>query len=108
MSERGKRLHLVCEKLEFIKYFTFFFPVFPDILKKKNWLDYSSSLIGKLFHYYSLFNTMQIFKRAPTFTMLIVVVQWSSYVGLFGTPWTAAHQASLSLTISQFAQVHGH
>ena len=30
-----------------------------------------------------------------------VVVQWPSYVWLFVTPWTAASQASLSLTISQ-------
>ena len=31
----------------------------------------------------------------------IVVVQLLSCVQLFGTPWTAAHQAFLSLTISQ-------
>ena len=30
-----------------------------------------------------------------------VVVQWLSHVCLFATPWTAACQASLSLTISQ-------
>ena len=30
-----------------------------------------------------------------------VVVQSLSHVWLFATPWTAAHQASLSLTISQ-------
>ena len=30
-----------------------------------------------------------------------VVVQSLSCVGLFATPWTAAHQASLSFTISQ-------
>ena len=30
-----------------------------------------------------------------------VVVQWLSHVQLFVTPWTAAHQAFLSLTISQ-------
>ena len=29
------------------------------------------------------------------------VVQFPSHVWLFATPWTAAHQASLSLTISQ-------
>ena len=31
----------------------------------------------------------------------VVVVQSPSCVRLFVTPWTAAHQASLSLTISQ-------
>ena len=31
----------------------------------------------------------------------IVVVQLLSHVCLFATPWTAAHQASLSFTISQ-------
>jgi len=30
-----------------------------------------------------------------------LVVQWLSRVQLFVTPWTAAHQASLSFTISQ-------
>ena len=30
-----------------------------------------------------------------------VVVQWPSHVRLFATTWTAAHQASLSLTISR-------
>ena len=33
--------------------------------------------------------------------MLLVVVQSLSCVQLFVTPWTAAHQASLSFTISQ-------
>ena len=31
----------------------------------------------------------------------VVAVQWLSYVELFVTPWTAAHQASLSLSVSQ-------
>ena len=31
----------------------------------------------------------------------VVVVQWLSHIRLFVTPWTAAHQASLSFTISQ-------
>ena len=31
----------------------------------------------------------------------IVIVQWLSHVWFFATPWTAAHQASLSLTVSQ-------
>ena len=33
--------------------------------------------------------------------VVVVVVQSPSCVRLFVTPWTAAHQASLSLTISQ-------
>ena len=32
---------------------------------------------------------------------IVVVVQLPSHAQLFATPWTAAHQASLSLTISQ-------
>ena len=30
-----------------------------------------------------------------------IVVQWPGYVRLFATQWTAAHQASLSFTISR-------
>ena len=37
-----------------------------------------------------------------------VAVQSLSPVWLFATPWTAAHQASLSFRISQFAQTHVH
>ena len=36
----------------------------------------------------------------------VVVIQSPSHVQLFATPWTAARQASLSLTIFWFAQVH--
>ena len=38
----------------------------------------------------------------------IVVVQSLSWVLLFVTPWVAARQASLSLTIPEFVQVHVH
>ena len=38
---------------------------------------------------------------STTSDILIVVVQLLSHVWLFSTPWTTAHQASLSLTISQ-------
>ena len=34
-------------------------------------------------------------------SFLVVIVELPSQVWLFATPWTAAHQASLSLTISQ-------
>ena len=37
----------------------------------------------------------------PFFYPYIAVVQLLSHVWLFVTPWTAAHQASLSFTISQ-------
>ena len=40
--------------------------------------------------------------------MTIIVVQSPSRVQLFATPWTAARQASLSLAIPKFAQVHVH
>ena len=36
------------------------------------------------------------------------VVQWLSHVQFFVTPQTAAHYASLSFTISQFAEIHVH
>ena len=35
-------------------------------------------------------------------------VQWLSRVHLFATPWTAAHQASLPITNSEFTQTHVH
>ena len=34
------------------------------------------------------------------FYVTSIVVQLLSHVQLFATPWTAAHQASLSITIS--------
>ena len=34
-------------------------------------------------------------------SLILAVVQLPTHVQLFATPWTAAHQASLSLTISQ-------
>ena len=40
---------------------------------------------------------MQVFR----WFLVVVVVQFLSHVWLFATPWTAARQASLSLTISQ-------
>ena len=42
------------------------------------------------------------------FQMYSCVVQLASPVGLFATPWTGARQAFLSLTTSQFVQVHVH
>ena len=37
-----------------------------------------------------------------------VVVQSLSCIQIFATPWSAAGQASLSFTISEFAQIHVH
>ena len=39
---------------------------------------------------------------------MLAVVQSHSRVRLLVTPWTAAHQASLSLPSAEFAQVHVH
>ena len=41
------------------------------------------------------------FVLCPRFYTRYFVVHSLSHVGLFATPWTAAHQASLSITISQ-------
>ena len=38
--------------------------------------------------------------KAPVETNFVVIVQWISRVRLFATPWTAALQASLSITNS--------
>ena len=38
--------------------------------------------------------------KVPIETNFVVIVQWLSHIRLFATPWTAAHQASLSFTIS--------
>ena len=52
------------------------------------------------FHYLNLCNT-QLKLALDSLVLLLVVVHSLSRVGLFATPWTAACQASLSLTISQ-------
>ena len=43
----------------------------------------------------------QSIKILDTFTIQLSSVQWLSHVQLSTTPWTAAHQASLSITNSQ-------
>ena len=44
-----------------------------------------------------------------TYTMdTVVVVQSLSHVCFFATPWTVAHQASLSSSLPGFAQIHVH
>ena len=53
--------------------------------------EFTVSAIAVLFHMVSYFY-LSVF--------LLAIVQLLSYVQLFVTPWTAAHQASLSFTIS--------
>ena len=52
---------------------------------------------------HSIFPLMVI-SIAPKFSS----VQSLSHVRLFATPWTAAHQASLSIIILEFTQIHVH
>ena len=52
-------------------------------------------------------NSLTKNQRAPPATE-VVIVQSLSHVQLFATLWTAAHQASLSFTIPEFAQTHVH
>ena len=40
-------------------------------------------------------------KKRKSLILLVIVVQLLSHVWLFATPWTTAHQASLSFSISQ-------
>ena len=56
----------------------------------------SRTLRGKAPQYHLLFS--QFSSWLPR---LLVVVQLLSHLWVFATPWTAAHQASLSFTISQ-------
>ena len=49
---------------------------------------------------------MTIRSYSPLVSKAPIVVQSLSCVWLFATPWSAAYQASLSFTISQFAQTH--
>ena len=46
--------------------------------------------------------------RKPTVERFAAVVQLPSCIWLFATPWTAKCQASLSLTLPEFTQVHVH
>ena len=63
-----------------------------------------SLLAWLLFALYSLPLECRLWKETRCFVhccILIVVVRSLSHVWLFATPWTEAHQASLSFTISQ-------
>ena len=52
-------------------------------------------------------NSHPLYWKCWVLTMT-AVVQSLSCVQLFATPWTEVHQASLSFTISKFAQTHVH
>ena len=54
--------------------------------------------------YFTLFSKFHEIQALLVFSS----VQSLSCVRLFATPWTAAHQASLSITNSQFTQTHAH
>ena len=78
---------------------------------------YVSSLLSLLFFFYDSHNTLVsdmvlqlirlslpvLFPESLCLPLVIlsVVVQSLSHVQLFSSPWTAAHQASLSFTVSQ-------
>ena len=49
-----------------------------------------------------------VFIQHPCIFVVVVAVQLLSFVQLFATPWTVACQASLSFTVSKFAQTHVH
>ena len=53
-------------------------------------------------------SSMKLIAILSPHSMGVVVVQLPSCAQLFATPWTAARQASLSLAIPKFAQVHVH
>ena len=48
-----------------------------------------------------LYNQRKTSSLKMGFVVIVVVVQWLSHVCFFATPWTVAHQASLSCTISR-------
>ena len=52
-------------------------------------------------HILDLFTHVQTFVKYMVRVFVVFVVQLLSHVQLFVTPWTAAHQALLSSTISQ-------
>ena len=61
-----------------------------------------SCTVGRNVNWCSLCgNSIEVPQKIKNRTIIFVVVQSSSSIRLFMTPWTAACQASLSLTISQ-------
>ena len=51
-------------------------------------------------HWIFCWNFLYYYGIKYIFNSFVVVVQWLSCVQLFATPWTAAHQAPLSFTVS--------
>ena len=74
----------------------------------KNLIDLKSNFFKP-----SKFNAYYIIKGKDSSINNHIILQFSSVqslrrVRLFGTPWTAAHQASLSIINSKFTQTHVH
>ena len=61
----------------------------------------SNGAIGILFHHSSFSIIICTIGTFSSSDLLVVVVDLLSHVRLFATPWTAAHQTSLSSTTSQ-------
>ena len=74
----------------------------------REWAWEQVSLQCSTTHTPSLWKAEFAFKWQRNREQTGVVVQMLSHVQLFATPWTAAHQAILSFTVSQFAQIHVH
>ena len=58
-------------------------------------------LVSPSFFISSLFSSLHLSYVSSLTFFQFSSVQWLSHVRLFGNPWTAAHQASLSITNSQ-------
>ena len=84
--------------------FTFKMFIYPTSACLCCLLPFQLSLIVASFldHFYYEFNLLDLFCGNPKFLIwtFVVAVQLLSCVRLFVTPWTAAWQASLSITIS--------
>ena len=57
-------------------------------------------MVSKSCVYFPLSYKVKLLRTELCSSILFVAVQLLSHVRLLGTPWTAAHQASLSVTIS--------
>ena len=84
---------ILCIHLAASPYFCPFAAELPRVAVYTHWVPFLPS--------HSLSNTLVGLCSCLTTQPAIVVVQLLSHVRLFATPWTAARQASLSLTISQ-------
>ena len=73
-----------------------------------NFNEFQSLILFNFFWlYYYYYFLIFLYINILTENITLVVVQLLSHVQPFATPWTVAHHASLSFTISQsFAQTH--